>query len=223
RKKESLDAPEEILFDCNEMAKGFAYFKLGSISVSPDNTMACFSIDTVSRRQYTLQVKNLITGEIYADKIKNTTGSASWANDNKTLFYTKKDRKTLRAYKIFKHRLFSDVKQDVEIYHETDDTFNTYIYKTKSRKYLVIGSSSTLTTEYRILNADTPDGEFKVFEPRTRGHEYSFSHFKDHFYIVSNKDNAENFKLLKTPSTATESTNWQEVIPHRENVLIEDI
>jgi len=223
RKKESLDAPEEILFDCNEMAKGFAYFKLGSISVSPDNTMACFSIDTVSRRQYTLQVKNLITGEIYADKIKNTTGSASWANDNKTLFYTKKDSKTLRAYKIFKHRLFSDVKQDVEIYHETDDTFNTYIYKTKSRKYLVIGSSSTLTTEYRILNADTPDGEFKVFEPRTRGHEYSFSHFKDHFYIVSNKDNAENFKLLKTPSTATESTNWQEVIPHRENVLIEDI
>lgn len=223
RKKESLDAQEEILFDCNEMAKDFAYFKLGSISVSPDNTMACFSIDTVSRRQYTLQVKNLITGEIYADKIENTTGSASWANDNKTLFYTKKDSKTLRAYKIFKHRLFSDVKQDVEIYHEIDDTFNTYIYKTKSRKYLVIGSSSTLTTEYRILNADTPDGEFKVFEPRTRGHEYSFSHFKDHFYIVSNKDNAENFKLLKTLSTATDSTNWQEVIPHRENVLIEDI
>lgn len=223
RKKELEDENEEILFDCNEMAKGHKYFKLGSISVSPDNTMACFSVDTVSRRQYTLQIKNLVTGEIYPDAIKNTTGSASWANDNKTLFYTKKDRVTLRSYKIRKHVLHTDVKKDEEIYHEEDDTFNTYVYKTKSRKYIIIGSSSTLTTEYRILEADNPDEGFRIFEPRMRGHEYSIAHFEDAFYILSNSEGAENFKLLKTPVEKTNKSQWEEVLPHRPSVLIEDI
>lgn len=223
RKKELESGEEEVLFDCNAMAKDYKYFKLGSIAISPDNSLACFSVDTVSRRQYTLQVKNLVTGELYADKIENTTGSASWANDSKTFYYTEKDPVTLRSHKIKKHILHTPVNTDVEIYHEKDDTFNTYVYKTKSRKYIVIGSSSTLTTEYRILEADNPSGEFKVFEPRSRGHEYSISHFEDSFYMLSNADGAENFKLLKTSIHSTGKKYWEEVLPHRTSVLLEDI
>ncbi|GAA4969718.1 S9 family peptidase [Algibacter aquimarinus] len=223
RKKETLEAPEEILFDCNEMAENQAYFNLGGISISPDNTMAAFSTDLVSRRQYTLQIKNLVTGEIYDDKVLNTTGSATWANDNKTLFYAMKDEVTLRSEKIFKHKLQSDTKEDRVVYFEEDETFNTFVYKTKSKKYLVIGSSSTLSSEYRILNADNPDGDFKVFQKRTQDLEYNIAHYNDSFYIISNLDNATNFKLLKTHEDFTEKNHWEEVIPHRKDVLIEDI
>lgn len=223
RKKETLDAPEEMMFDCNEMAKGHSYFKLGSIAVSPDNALACFSIDTVSRRQYTLFIKNLVTGEIHTESIKNTTGSATWASDNKTLFYTKKDSSTLRAHKIYKHLLNTSPEMDTLVYHEKDVTFNTFVYKTKSRKFIIIGSSSTLTTEYRFLDADTPNENFKVFNTRERGHEYAIAHFDDSFYILSNNNGAKNFKLLKTSIEATTIEYWKEVIPHREDVLLEDI
>lgn len=223
RKKETLEAEEEILFDCNEMAKAYSYFRLAGISISPDNTMASFSVDTVSRRQYTLQIKNLKTGEVFSDKIENTTGSSTWANDNKTLFYVKKNEVTLRSDKIYKHKLYTDVAEDTLVYHEEDETFNSYVYKSKSKKYIIIGSSSTLTTEYRILKANTPDGEFQIFQPRERELEYSISHYGDSFYIITNKDNATNFKLLKTPETQTEKENWEEVLPHRKEVLLEDI
>lgn len=223
RKKETLTATEEILFDCNKMAKDHAYFNLGGISISPDNTMAAFSTDIVSRRQYSIQIKNLITGEIYPDKITNTTGSATWANDNKTLFYSRKDEITLRSHKIYKHVLNTEEDDDVEVYHEEDETFNTFVYKTKSRKYIVIGSSSTLTTEYRFLNADTPNAPFKIFQERTRELDYSISHYNDSFYIIANSDGATNFKLLKTNELHTEIEHWQEVIPYRDAVLIEDI
>ena len=223
RKKGSLDAEEEILFDCNEMAKDQSYFSLGGVSISPDNKMAAFSTDTVSRRQYTVQIKNLETGAILADKILNTTGSATWANDNKTLFYTIKDAVTLRSHKIFKHKLDTDSKDDIEVYHEADETFNTFVYKTKSKKYIVIGSSSTLSSEYQILSADTPDAAFKMFQERTDDMEYSIAHYDDAFYVISNCDDATNFKLLKTSETATEKENWKDVLPHREAVLLEDI
>ncbi len=223
RKKETLEATEEVLFDCNEMAKDVAYFNLGSIAISPDNKLAAFSTDTVSRRQYTIQIKNLETGEIYADKILNSTGSVTWANDNKTLFYAMKDKVTLRSHKILRHKLHTKTKDDVEVFNEVDETFNTFVYKSKSRKYIVIGSSSTLSSEYRILNADTPYAEFKVFQPRERDLEYSIAHYNGVFYIISNCDKATNFKLLKTSETSTERENWIDVIPHRKDVLIEDI
>lgn len=223
RKKETLDAPEELLFDCNEMAKEHTYFSLGSISISPDNTLAAFSTDTISRRQYKIQIKNLITGEIYSEEILNSTGSVTWANDNSTLFYARKDEVTLRSYKVFKHKLHTKVAEDVEVFHETDETFNTYVYKTKSRKYIIIGSSSTLTSEYRILNADSPNSDFKVFSKRERGVEYSIEHYKDHFYILTNKGEATNFKLQKTKETETESKFWQDLLAHRKDVLLEDI
>ncbi len=222
RKKGSLDAEEEIMFDGNKMAEGHAYFHLAGINVSPDNKLAAFGIDTVSRRNYTIQIKNLETGEIYPQKIEMTTGGSTWANDNKTLFYTRKDPQTLRSDKIHKHKLGSNPSEDAMIFHEKDDTYRTFVYKTKSDRYLVIGSVSTLTTEFRILNADTPDGEFKMFSPRERGVEYNIAHFDDHFYVLTNKGGASNFKLMKTPVNRTTSDNWQEVIGHREDVLIED-
>ena len=223
RKKGSLSADEEILFNCNEMAKGHSYFKLGGMSVSPDNNYVSFGTDIVGRRIYTIQIKNLETGQVLEDKIENVTGGSVWANDNKTLFYTKQDEVTLRSDKVFKHKLNTDSKNDVLVYDETDDTFNVSISKEKSRKYIVIGSGSTLTTEYRILNSDDPDGEFKVFQPRVRGLEYSISHYEDHFYILTNKDKATNFKLMKTPESATLKKYWVDVISHREDVLLEDI
>ncbi|MDC1364867.1 S9 family peptidase [Algibacter sp.] len=223
RKKKTLEAEEELLFDCNDMAKDHAYFNLGGISISPDNTLAAFSADTVSRRQYTIQIKNLITGEIYSDKILNTTGSATWANDDKTLFYSMKDEVTLRSHKIFKHKLYSDSKTDIEVFHETDETFNTFVYKSKSKKYLIIGSSSTLSSEYRFLDADAPDGRFNIFQERTKKLEYSIAHYNGSFYIISNKDDATNFKISKTSEKTTGKENWQDVIPHRASVLIEDI
>lgn len=223
RKKDSLTAPEEILFDCNELAKDKPYFHLGGMSISPDNKMATFSVDIVGRRIYTIQIKNLETGEILSDKIENVTGTCVWAADNHTLFYSKQDAQTLRADKIFKHKLGADTQQDTLIYFEKDETFSIEINKSKSRKYLAIESESTLTSEYRILEADNPDGEFRIFQKRKRGVEYSINHYGDNFFILTNKDKATNFKLMKTPETATSGENWVDVIPHREDTLLEDI
>ena len=223
RKKGSLDAAEEILFDCNKMAEGHSYFQLSGMSVSEDNKWCAFGVDLVSRRQYTIQIKNLETGEILPVKIENTTGGSTWASDNKTLFYTRKDAQTLRSYKIFKHKVGTNPENDQLIFHEKDDTFDTFVYKEKSKKYLVIGSTSTLTSEYQILEANNPDGQFRIFQPRVRGVEYSISHYGDSFYVVTNKDKATNFKLMKTPETTTGSDNWKDLIPHRKDVLIEGI
>lgn len=223
RFRESLDAPEELLFNGNEMAKGHDYFSIGGIAISPDNKLAAFGVDTVSRRQYTLQIKDLETGLLFDDKIENTTGGGVWANDNKTLFYTKKDPVTLRSDKIYKHKQGTPTSADELVFHEKDDTFSTFIYRTKSKKYLVIGSFSTLTSEFQILSTDDPDGNFKIFAPRTRGLEYTIFHYEDHFYILTNKDKAENFKLMRTAEGKTSSDHWEEFIPHREEVLLEDI
>lgn len=222
RKKGSLTAKEEIMFDCNELAKGHTYFKLGGLSVSLDNKYAAFATDIVGRRIYTLKVKNLETNEILPDEIKNTTGNVTWANDNQTLFYGTQDIKTLRSDKIFKHVL-GTASSDEMVYFEKDDTFNISVSKSKSKKYLVISSSSTLTTEYQILNANTPNEKFKIFQPRVRGLEYHIAHFEDNFYIVTNKDKAFNFKVMKTPETATSLNNWKDLIPHRKDVLVEGI
>ena len=223
RKKGSLDANEEIMFDCNEMAKGHAYFNLSGLNVSEDNKWVAFGVDLVSRRQYTIQIKNLETGEILPVKIENTSGGSTWAGDNKTLFYTRNDQQTLRSDKIYKHSLGTESSSDILVFHEKDDTFNTFVYKEKSKKYLVIGSSSTLTSEYQILESKNPNGEFRVFQKRTRGLEYSISHYGDSFYIVTNKDKATNFKLMKTPETATSAENWKDLIGHRKDVLLEGI
>jgi oligopeptidase B len=222
RKKESLDAKEELLFDCNKMAEGRPYFKLVGISISPNNKLVSFATDLTGRRIYTIFIKSLETDELLDSKIENTTGRAIWANDNKTLFYCVKNDITLRSEKIFKHKLNSGLK-DLLIYTEDDDTFGVTISKSKSREYLVIHSYHSITTEYRILRADNPDGEFKIFEERIRGLEYGISHYKDNFYIITNADKATNFKLMKTSVDNTTKENWIDIIPHRKNVLLEEI
>lgn len=223
RKKGSLDAAEEIMFDCNVLAQGHKYFKLSGLSISVDNQYATYAVDLVGRRIYTLHIKNLFTGEIVKDSIENATGNSTWANDNQTIFYTRQDEKTLRSDKVFRHKLGTETATDELVYFEKDDTFNVGVGKEKSRKYILISSSSTLTTEFRTLEADVPEGKFKVFQKRKRGHEYSISHYGDNFYIVTNKEEAFNFKLMKTSEMATSIENWEEVISHREDVLLEDI
>lgn len=223
RKKGSLEAKEEILFDCNEMAKGQSYFQLGGLSISEDNKWAAFSVDLVSRRQYTLQFKNLETNEILPTKIINTSGGATWAADNKTVFYSRNDEVTLRTDKIFKHKLGSDSTDDQLVFFEKDETFDSNVYKSKSEKYIIIVSSSTLTSEYQTILANNPDGEFKIFQKRTRGLEYSISHYGDSFYILTNKDKATNFKLMKTNEDNTSKDNWVDVISHNKDVLLEKI
>jgi oligopeptidase B len=221
RKKETLEADEEIILDVNKMAEGYEYFALGGSAVSPDNKMVAFGIDTVSRRKYTVNFKNLETGEILEDAIPLTTGGVTWANDNKTVFYVLKDDVTLRSMKIMKHTLGTSVDEDIVVFYEEDETFSTFIYKTKSDKYLIIGSESTLTSEYQYLDADMPEGEFKIIQPRTRGLEYSVDQFGAYFYIRTNLD-ALNFKLVKTPVSKTEKENWMEVIAHRKDVYFSD-
>ncbi|MBT8187758.1 MAG: S9 family peptidase [Croceitalea sp.] len=223
RKKESLDTPEIIMFNVNELAAEHEFFNLRGISVSDNNEYATFGVDTVSRRLYTIQIKNLQTGEVYPDLIENTSGSAVWAADNKTLFYTKKDTETLRSNKIYKHVLGTTAEEDEMVYEEEDDTFNIGVYKTKSKKYLVIASISTLTSEFRFLPSESPNEKFKVFSPRERGLEYSITHYDDSFYVLTNKDGATNFKLMKVNEEDTSSSNWKEFIPHRDDVLLEDV
>ncbi len=222
RKKETLEADEAIMLDANELAEGYDYYAVGGRSVSPDNRLLAYGEDTLSRRIYTLRFKNLETGELLEDQIPGTNGSAVWANDNQTVFYTLKDPTTLRSYRVMRHRLGTPVSEDVEVFKEADDTFLSFAYKTKSDKYIVIGSYATLSQEYRVLNADTPEGAFRLIQPRERGLEYDIAHFGEHFYIRTNLD-AQNFRLMKTSEEQTTKDNWEEVIPHRPDVLLEDM
>jgi len=223
RKKGFLDSDEEIIFNVNELAKGHDYYSLAGLNVSKNNKLVAFAVDVVSRRQYDLQFKNLDTGKLYPEVIKNTTGSSAWANDNKTVFYTKKDPVTLRSDKIYRHVIGQDDSSDVLVYEEKDQTFGTYVYKTKSDKYIIIGSYNSVSNEYRFLDADRPNGDFKIIQARERDLEYSVSHFEENFYILTNKDGAKNFKLMKTLVNKSEKENWTDVIPHRDDTLLEDI
>ena len=220
RKKENLEAAEEVLLNVNEMAKGYDYYNVGGFSVSPDNRLLSFGVDTVSRRMYTLHIKNLETGEILPDEISQTTGSSTWAADNKTLFYSLKDTGTLRPYKILRHSLGLPAEKDVTVYEEEDETYAAYVYKTKSKEYIIIALASTLSNEYRFLKADDPAGSFRVFHPREKELEYDIDHFENRFFIRTNLD-AKNFRLMETPVTNTSKNAWKEVIAHRDTVLLE--
>jgi oligopeptidase B len=224
RKNGSLAADEEVMVDGNQMAEGHEYFaaSVGSRGVSPDESILAFATDTIGRRIYTIRFKNLETGELLDDEIPSVTPVLAWGNDNRTLFYTKQDPTTLRYYQVWRHELGTPVSDDVLVYEETDDTFDTYVLKTKSNDYLLIASSQTISDEYRYLDANDPTGEFTILQPRERGLEYSVDQFGDRFYIRTNLD-ARNFRLMRTPVTATGKANWEEVLPHRDDVLLEDV
>ncbi len=223
RRKGRLQAPEEILFDVNIMASAYKYYKLTGIEVSPDNRYAVFGEDTTGRRQYTLKIKDLQTNTVLDLQIENTTGSAVWSNDNKYIFYTKKDKETLRAYQIYRHRLGDNPVNDELIYEEVDEMFDVFVTKSKSKRFIYIASFSTLTTEYQYLEADKPEEKFKIFARRKRGVEYNLFHHRSQFFILTNKDDAVNFKLMTTKINRTETANWQEYVLHRSDVMLEDV
>jgi oligopeptidase B len=222
RKKGSLDAKEEVLLDVDEMAKGHPYYSVTGYTVSPDNKLIAYGVDEVSRRQYTIHIRNLETGEVYADAIKGTSGGSVWANDNRTLFYTANNPETLLTEKIKRHKLNTDAKQDVVVYEEKDHANYIGVDKSKSEKYIFIYSQATLSSEMRMLNADAPDGEFMVFQPRMKEVLYEVAPLGNMFLILTNKD-AKNFRLMKCPLDATGVENWTDVIPHRKDVLLEGV
>jgi oligopeptidase B len=222
RKKGSLEAPEEIMVDGNKAAEGHKFFQIGSANVSTGNDLLAWAADTVGRRFYNVRFRNLTTGESLPDVIKDVTSSIAWANDNKTVFYAKQDPQTLRPYRIYRHVLGTDPAQEQLMYEEKDTTFNCYVFKTKSKGYILIASSHTLTDEYRYLDANKPEGEFRILQARERGHDYRFDHYGGHFYIVTNKE-AKNFRLMRTPVDKTQLSNWEEVIAHKPGTLLQDI
>lgn len=218
RKKESMDAKEQILMDVNVMAEGHKYYKVGGLSISPDEEYMVYGEDTVSRRIYTLKMKSMKTGEILDLNIPGTTGGACWAADSQTLFYTLKDETTLRSATVMSYNVVT--KEQKLRFVEEDDTFNCGVYKSKSDKYIIISSGASITSEYRYLKADNPLADFKMFQKRIRGMEYSISHFENKWYVMTNWD-AHNFKLMQTDELLTERENWTEVIAHREDTLLE--
>ena len=217
RKKDSLSGPEEIILDENILADGFDYFAVGGRRVSPDNKWLAYGVDTLSRRLYEIHFKNLETGEVLETTIPNSSGSVAWANDNKTVFYTSKNEITLLGEKIWRHKMGSDSSNDELIYFEEDDTFYTGVYRSKSGKFIIIYHQSTLVSDYQILNTNNPDGSFKKFTKRGTEHEYSIDHYKNKFYIITNWK-AKNNRLMETPDTRTNMSNWKEVISHRNDV-----
>ena len=223
RKHKTLDAAEEILLDVNELAKDLSYCQVSGLSVSPDNTKLTYGIDTLSRRIYTIKVKDLISGETLKDEIHGVSSYAAGPADSETFFYTLKDKETLRTDKIFRHKIGDTQADDAMVFEEKDETFYAFVYPSKSREYIMIGSTSTLTSEYRYLPSDKPTGKFNTIQKRQRGLEYNVAHFEDMFYISTNADNSTNFKLVKVPVASPNKKNWTDVLPHRDDVLLEGV
>ena len=221
RKKGSKEGIEEIILDVNELAKGKSSYQVGGTSTTPNQKILAFAADEVGRRIYTVYFKNLETGEIMEESIPEVTGNFVWAADNLTLFYSKQDQETLRSYRIYKHSLGSDTSKDELIYEEIDPEFSCMVHKSKTEEYLFIHSESTISSEMRFLKSDQLDDEFQILQERIPHLEYAADHFDGFFWIKTNAD-AQNFKLVKTPISATGRKNWIDVIEHRPDVLLED-
>ena len=222
RKKGDMKATEQVILNVNEMAEGHGFYAVGRLAVSPDNKILAFGEDTLSRRVYTVRFKNLETGKFLPDQLTNASFGGAWANDNSTYFYATKNKESLLPEKIWRHQLGDNPQKDEMVYHEKDPAYYIGVNKTKSNQYLIIWKNSTVSSDYHILNADNPDGQFQPFTPREKVHEYSIDHFEDKFYVVTNW-NAQNFRLMETPVHSTSKKHWKEVIPHRPDVLLDGI
>jgi oligopeptidase B len=221
RKKGSLDAPEQVLLDQNELAKEHEFLSLGVLQVSPNHQILAYSIDTSGAEQYTLFFLDLKTFELYPESIPETNYSLAWANDNKTVFYTKIDEAN-RPFQLFRHTLGNSVDEDALIYQESDDAYHLYVGKTRSQAYILMSLGSTITSEVHYLDANHPTDSFQLMHPRNTGVQYDVDHHSDDFYIVTNEE-AINFKLMKTPVVSPAKENWQTVIPHREDVMLSGV
>jgi oligopeptidase B len=222
RRKGSVEAPEEITLDVNKVAEGHEFCSVRAGAVSPDTKLLAWALDTVGRRKYTIYFKDLETGEALTDVIPEVTGNLTWANDNRTLFYGKQDPETLRSYQVYRHLLGTDPSEDVLVFEETDPTFSTYVWKTRSERFIMIQSEQTLASEFRFLDADDPEGEFKVIAPRERGVEYGVSHVGDRFIIRTNLE-AANFRLMEAPVARPGRDKWRELIPGRNEVFLQSV
>jgi oligopeptidase B len=221
RKRGSLAQAEEIILNANILAQGHEFFSVGGWAVSAGQDLLAYAVDIEGRRIHTAYLKNLTTGELLPDMLPNVTENLAWANDNRTLFYAKQDDLTLRQYQIYRHVVGTDPAKDQLVFQEDDETFVTYIFKTKSKKYLMIVSAQTVSQEYRYLDADHPHGEFQIFLRREREHEYHIDHIEDRFIIRTN-DDAKNFRLMWTPIAKPQRENWHEIVPHRDDVYLGD-
>lgn len=220
RKRGSLDAEEEVILDVNALAEGHDFYNAFP-NVSSDGSVMAYAEDTRGRRIYTIRIKDLATGRLHPAAIDGTSGNMAWAEDNRTLFYARRDPATLRADRVYRHAVGSDPEQDELVFHEEDEEFSVSVRKTKSKRYIVISSSHTITDEHRFVDAAEPDGDFRVFLPRARGHEHHIDHLGDYFYVRTNQDGAENYKLMRTPVGSTGAEHWETVIPHRGDILLQ--
>jgi oligopeptidase B len=217
---------EEIIVDGNELGKGQEYFDLGGLEISDDENLAIFAVDTVGRRNYTLKVKNIQTGEVYADEIFNTEGgNYAWSTDNKTIFYVAKDQQTLLGDRVYRHTLGTPIEQDVLVFQELDNQYYMGMYRMKSRKYIAIVSEhSGVSSEYQLINASLPESKPQTFLKRGERHEYAIDHFNDKFYIKTNLNSAQNFQLMEVSEEGcSDTSNWKVVIPHRDDVFLEGL
>ena len=218
RKKGSQDAAEQVILDVNQLAEGKSFCSVGGVAVSSESNLLAYGVDFVGRRIYTVQFKNLDTGELLDDKVENVTSNLVWAEDNKTLFYARQDPTTLRYFQIYRHKVGTPADTDVLVYEEKDEEFSCYVGLSRSRKYLLISCDQTLSSECHYLDAQHPNGEFQVVLPREADHEYSVDHIGDSFYIRTNWE-AQNFRLMRTAVGNTDKSKWEEVVPHREDTL----
>ena len=220
RKPESLDNTEELILDVNLLAEGKSFFEVGSVSTSVNNELACFSSDEQGRRIYALNFKNIASGAILKDQIENTTGKAVWANDNQHVFYIRKDE-SLRAFQVYRHQMGTDSSEDVLIFHEEDESFDVNVYKSKSLEYIFISASSTISDEHRFIPSSDIHAEWTILQPREEDLEYAVEHYQDEFYIITNEGDATNFKIVTAKVNQCSKAYWKELIPHREEVLLE--
>jgi oligopeptidase B len=222
RKKGSPDAPEEVMLDVNRVAEGHDFTSVYGFQVSPDTRLLAWAVDTVGRRKYTIRLADLETGEAMSDAIPEVTGNLVWANDSRTIFYSKQDPETLRSYQIYRHQLGTDPAEDELVYEETDPTFSVYVSKARSERFILIESSQTLATEVHFLDADHPEGELQIVAPRERGVEYHVDHVGDRFIIRTNLD-AENFRVMETPVAQPGRKYWRELISGRDDVFLQGV
>ncbi|WP_224368698.1 S9 family peptidase [Hyalangium versicolor] len=222
RKKGSLDAPEEVLLDANALSEGYKFFRVGTFKVSDDSNLLAYAVDTTGYRQFTLYVKDLRTGKLGPEKVEKTVGSnAAWAADNRTFFYVTEDS-AKRPYRLWRHTVGTDGKNDTLVYEEKDEHFTIRVDRTLSRDYLTVESHSSTTTEVRLLPARQPTAALQVVEPRQQDHEYSVDHHGDQLYILTNSG-GRNFRLVTAPVKAPSRKNWKELIAHRPQVMLEGV
>ncbi|MBL8098822.1 MAG: S9 family peptidase [Anaerolineales bacterium] len=227
RKKDSFNTSEEILLDQNILAEGHEFCSVSAFSISPDQNKLAYSLDVEGSEVYTIYIKDLITGNLYPEKIENVNGSVyysigvEWAKDSQTIFYITLDE-IHRADKLYRHKIDTDPKDDVLIFHENDDTYSLSLFKTRSEEYIMTYHYHTLSQEMRFIPTGKPDSALQVLQSRQHGLEYYATHHGDSFYIITNKD-AYNYKLVKAPVSSPSSENWKDVIPHREDVMLEHL